>query len=244
MGPESLLAFRARLEALYATYHHRRYLDQDPVGLVWSYENLPDKEVAGLLSATFAFGRRTVARRKAAELLARLGPFPAQALCRLPRQKLKTLTLFHHRTWGPEALYALLMRLRHLYRKKDTLASYVRDASCGMQVAMRLWEKVFFAAGVGHLMGNPVESPAKRLHLFLRWLVRQDEIDPGGWDFLHPAVLYPPLDVHVSRWAYQEGIVASPTPSRRNLFHLRTFWSQLSPQDPLRYDFAIVNSFA
>lgn len=214
------------------------------MGLLWSYESLPDIEVAGLVAATFAFGRRTVARRKAAELLSRLGPSPAHAMCSLPIQRLKVITSFHHRTWGPEALYAFLVRLRQLYQKKDTLSSYVGHVSCGMQAAMRIWEEVFFSAGLGRLMGNPACSAAKRIHLFLRWLVRRDKIDPGGWDFLEPKALFPPLDVHVSRWAYREGIVARPTPSRANLFHLRDFWLQISPQDPLRYDFAIVNSFA
>jgi uncharacterized protein (TIGR02757 family) len=91
-----------------------------------------------------------------------------------------------------------------------------------------------------HLLPDVARGGAcKRLHLMLRWLVRQDAVDPGGWTHLDPARLVVPLDVHMHRLALAMGATRRRAADRRTALEVTHAFATLAPQDPVRYDFCL-----
>jgi uncharacterized protein (TIGR02757 family) len=96
-----------------------------------------------------------------------------------------------------------------------------------------------------HLGDLRAGSASKRLWLWLRWMIRKDAIDPGPWaDAFSAAQLHIPLDVHLLAWARQTGIVGDSAPSWRAVVQLTEAFREITPNDPLRYDFALLTASA
>ena len=93
---------------------------------------------------------------------------------------------------------------------------------------------------IGHLLSDPARgSTCKRLHLYLRWMVRTDAVDPGGWTAVRPAQLLVPVDVHMHRIGRALGFTRRAQPSGRATEDITAAFRRLSPDDPVRYDFAL-----
>lgn len=239
----SLHELKASLETLYRTYHRPEYRTYDPVSLPWRYTALEDQELAGLWAALFAWGRREVAIRKATQLLETLTPSPAEAL----RAGMPLAIGWRHRTWSPVDMVALWGALRQLYRREGNLVGFFWRRRGDWVAAIIAFQEAILSQApqlVRHIGYIPRGSAAKRLQLWLRWMVRRDCIDPGPWEGFSPAMLYLPVDIHVLRWAQQWGLCAQQAPTWKTVLRLTEVFQQLSPADPLRYDFALVTAAA
>jgi uncharacterized protein (TIGR02757 family) len=82
-------------------------------------------------------------------------------------------------------------------------------------------------------------SACKRLNLFLRWLVRRDEVDPGGWDNVSPSLLVVPLDVHMHRISLQLGLTTRKQADLKAACQVTQAFRALQPDDPARFDFSL-----
>lgn len=220
----ALYQLRATLEALYASYHRVEYRLYDPVLLPWRYDTLEDQELAGLWAALFAWGQRAVAIRKAEQLLESLSPSPFQAL----RSGVPLAVSWAHRTWCPADMRALWQALRQLYAREGNLAGFFwrrREDWLGAVIAFQ--EALLAQAPrlLRHIGYIPRGSAAKRLQLWLRWMVRRDVIDPGPWEGFSSAVLFLPVDTHVLRWARQNQLCPYKTPSWKAVEELTAFFS-------------------
>jgi uncharacterized protein (TIGR02757 family) len=96
------------------------------------------------------------------------------------------------------------------------------------------------AAGCGHLLPDPGKGSAcKRLHLFLRWMVRRDAVDPGGWEPSLAGKLLVPLDVHMHRICLALGATRRKSADLRAAVEATRAFRRIRPDDPARYDFAL-----
>lgn len=92
----------------------------------------------------------------------------------------------------------------------------------------------------GHLIAIPCRGSAcKRLHLFLRWMIRKDRVDPGGWEDIHPAGLIVPLDVHMHRICVNLGMTERKQPNLKTALEVTAAFKTVAPNDPVRYDFVL-----
>ena len=92
----------------------------------------------------------------------------------------------------------------------------------------------------GHLIASPDKGSAcKRLNLFLRWMIRSDDVDPGGWDVLTPSKLIIPLDTHMYRTCRQQGFTCRKQANMKTALEVTAAFSRLVPEDPVRYDFVL-----
>lgn len=239
MGRVSLSVLKAELETLYHRYHHPEYRKHDPVETLWRYANPRDQELAGLWAALFAWGRREVALRKVQSLLDTFADSPFYAL-----RAGATLDLdWRHRTWSPQDMYLLWERLKALYKAEGSLADFFWRRRANWIGAIAEFQAYLGAPPLHRHIGNLQRgSASKRLLLWLRWMVRRDCIDPGPWEGFSPVLLYVPIDVHVLAWARRYGLLRLRTPSWRSVVELTEIFRQLEPEDPLRYDFAIVTA--
>jgi len=211
------------------------------------YSHAEDREIVGLLAAAVAFGRVTHILQSLENLLERMGPRPAVWLReRRVKGMVSDLEGWRHR-WatGTEAAN-LLLAVRGVLREWGTLGRAWcalrqpsdRDAHDTLIHWVACLERCGLAADNSLVPRPNRPSAAKRLHLYLRWMVRKDAIDPGGWGEL-PARLLVPLDVHMHRMARLLGATNRSVADLRAAREVTEWFRQVDPQDPVRFDFAL-----
>lgn len=239
---------RSALERLYRKYTRRSFVHPDPLEFLYCYDDVPDREVAGMVAASLAYGRVARIVKSVGDVLAVLGPAPARALLETPAEALsRRLCGFVHRFATGEGVCAMLAGLRQVLVRHGTLQECflrhrksaedtVLPALTGMVEEIRQGAQ----GDPGHLLPMPArKSACKRLHLFLRWMVRKDAVDPGGWERVLPASLIVPLDVHMHRVGGLLGFTSRKAGDLKTALEVTEGFRRLSPQDPVRYDFAL-----
>jgi uncharacterized protein (TIGR02757 family) len=250
-APLSLRAGTPRAESIvleaYRRYHDPRYIHPDPLELVLEYPDPADREVVALVAASFALGRVRSILDICRSVLSRL-PRPAQTLRAATLEELRErFDGFVYRFFGREEiahfLYAVGEALRRHGSLEDAFLSHhargedtVLPALAGLSA-----ELSGYASGVHGLLFARVErgSAAKRWHLFLRWLVRRDAVDPGGWDRVAPALLVVPMDTHMHRICVELGIITRKSADGKAALAATEFFRRLDPADPARFDFSL-----
>lgn len=258
------LRYRTCFDALYETYASPRYLDPDPVLFLHRYDTPEDVEVAGLLAACFAYGKVRQIQRSVGILLEILGPEPSKKLIGMSEEELVPSSFpLRHRFTDPEETVALLRAIRLGLRRYGGLEALFRE---GMNVPMEEGRKLlrancsvralrgitFFVRMLTQLGAVPMErtrssllaspekgSACKRLFLFLKWMVRRDAIDPGGWTCLHPSELVLPLDTHMFALCSILGFCKRRHPDLGAALEATQAFREINPEDPLRYDFVL-----
>jgi len=235
-------------EDLYATYNRRPFVHPDPLEFLYHYEDLRDREIVALVASSLAYGKVEQILKSVSAILLKMGTSPFDFVCSSPFRKIHTaFENFKHR-FTPGTDISLL-----LWSAKSMIREYGSLHRCFMAGYQDHHETILPALSsfVGLLHGDRsccwsgfLPSPArgsacKRLNLFLRWMVRKDEVDPGGWVGIPPSKLVVPLDTHMHRISLMLGF------TKRKQAHLRTAeeitqaFKSLSPEDPVRYDFVL-----
>lgn len=238
---------RFDLDSLYSRYARPEFIHPDPLEFVPREGPLLERELVGLLASSLAYGRVGQILRSVGEVLSRL-PAVGELLPGLSRSELDDrLTGFKHRfTTGPE-LAALLWGARALLEERGSLhAAFAKGVRTGDATVLPALERFVRdlreCGGLPrcHLLPSPADGSAcKRLHLYIRWMVRADAVDPGGWDSVSPALLVVPLDTHMHRIALRLGLTRRRTADRRTALEVTEGFRRLRPTDPVRYDFAL-----
>ncbi len=267
MAPRSRTELHVLLDDIRARADLRARRESDPVGFVHRYRTTLDRELVALLAASVAFGNVKAIRAKLAELLERIGPSPSRAADD-PETLFARLETFRHRVYQGEDLARLLVGARRVQRRAGTLGkAFARELANadarGLEPHLALREAlgVFCDAirgegglprageedasgrrGPRHLLADArAGSGAKRLHLFLRWMVRPaDGIDLGLWAEDVPAArLLMPVDVHIHKLARNVGLTRRKDVSFRTAVEITTALAAFDASDPTRYDFSL-----
>ena len=240
---------REKLERLYERYNRREYVHPDPLEFLYQYKDVRDREIAGLIAASLAYG--TVARIlvSVSRVLAVMGTSPYAYLCATPPKTMAVhFSPFVHRFAKSVHLCALLSGIQQVLSEYGSIHQCF-CAACQASDETVLPALTFLAGkinashgdcGPGHLMPCPEKGSAcKRLNLYMRWMVRRDAVDPGGWDDISPAKLIVPLDVHMFRIAREIGLTNRRQANMATALRVTQGFCQWSPDDPVRYDFAL-----
>ena len=235
---------RTRLDRIHRRYHRPQYLRPDPLQFVHDYSDPADREVVALIAAGLAFGRVATILANVERVLVALGPRPAEVLragnLAATHRRLRD---FRHRWCDAAQMRALLEGMGEVLRTEGSLRECFRAG------ARRRDEDV--RRGLAHLVdclapeGNCLlprpdgGSACKRLHMFMRWMVRRDEIDPGGWSGVSPARLLIPLDTHMFRIGQRLGLTRRKQPDLAAVLEITEGFRRLRPRDPVRYDFSL-----
>ena len=238
---------RRWLEALHAQQHDPGKLAPDPLQLVVPFAAPADREVVGLVAACLAYGNVTAMLPAIRRVLAVLGPAPAATLDGLTDADLHAaLAGFRYRVTTGERVAGLLAAVRRVRSTHGSLeaAMAARDDGgptivgglSGLVGTLRAASP----APLDHLLPDPAGGSAcKRPALWLRWLVRHDAIDPGGWTGTDPARLLMPIDTHVFQTARRRRWTRRRTVNLATAMEITARLRELEPADPLRWDFAI-----
>ncbi len=248
---------RSALEQLVAEFQKATHVD-DPVRLLGRYGDPADREIAAFVAAGLAFGRVRSVINSVEAMLQVMGPRPTRFVRAFsPQAHARRLEPLVHRWTRGEDLVALVLVLQQMLRSAGSLEGFfaeglapgapdVTDAlesfvsrACAIDVSAAYGARVP-RPGVAYFFPRPgAGSACKRLNLFLRWMVRRDEIDPGGWTAVSPAQLIVPLDVHVIRVGQCLRLTRYRSPGWRMAADITASLRRLDPTDPVRYDFAL-----
>ncbi|MBN2587320.1 MAG: TIGR02757 family protein [Candidatus Fermentibacteraceae bacterium] len=237
---------RECLEGIYTAYNRRELIHPDPLEFLWRYEDTADREIAGLVASGLAYGRVAQILASTEKVLSRLGPFPSRTLRGLEKNGLAaSLEGFRHRFTTSGEMMSILASASSIQSERglmgNLLAEFVRgrpyhealDAFAG---------RILAGAGLPKcsLLPRPgLGSACKRLHLFMRWMVRSDDVDPGGWDFISPSLLMVPVDVHMFRLSRALGLTRRNAADHRTAVEVTEGFRRINPDDPVKYDFAL-----
>lgn len=239
--------YQHELEQLYRHCNRAELAEGDPVAFCRRFEDPADREVVALVSAGLAYGRVAQIMRSIERLLAVMGPAPARAVVdRSAGQWRKALGDWKHRFATAEEMADLLAAAGGALRRSGSMEAYfcahAGDEPCSAAAGLAGLVDALrgFGAPVGHLLPHPGRGSAcKRLHLMLRWLVRCDDVDPGGWSAAGPRCLIVPMDVHMHRISKTLGATRRSSPDARSAREVTEAFARLCPDDPVRYDFAL-----
>lgn len=234
------------LEALYRKYNRRRYVEPDPLQFLYEYPGLEDREIVALVASSLAYGRVAQILKSVSGVLDVLGPSPFEFVMNTPVGSLKrALSGFRHRFTTGEDVAAMLHSARCLIKRHGSLmaffASGLKPRDTSVLQALTRFAAAFESPGgkACFLVPRPERGSAcKRWNLFLRWMVRKDDVDPGGWD-LPPSLLIVPLDTHMYRICTRLGATCRKQADMRAALEITRSFSRIISEDPVRYDFAL-----
>lgn len=232
------------LETLYARYNVRGLVEPDPLQFLYSYDDPADREIAGLVASGLAYGRVGQITKSVGRVLEILGPAPSAFLSGTSLPRLAALLGdFRHRFTTGEETAAFLSAVSSLQAEGGgSLQCMFSGAGSAVEAMESFAREVLSRTPFERCTLLPVPScgsACKRLNLFLRWMVRRDEVDPGGWTCLSPSDLLVPLDVHMHRAGMALGLTSREQGDMRTVLEITEGFRELRPDDPVRYDFAM-----
>jgi len=229
-------------------YNHPRFVTSDPVAIPHQYDRKEDIEIAGFLAATIAWGNRKMIVQNGFKLMELMGNSPFDFVMNHREEQLERLDGFVHRTFNQTDLRYFIRALNHLYASKGGLEKVfaVSVTETSTQPAISHFKSEFFslphpAHTLKHVSDPAHGSAAKRLNMFLRWMVRQDNcgVDFGIWKSISPHQLSCPLDLHSGNVARKMGLLTRNQNDAKALAELDANLRQMDPKDPVKYDFAL-----
>jgi uncharacterized protein (TIGR02757 family) len=237
-----------RLEELYHSYNRREYISPDPIQFLHCYDDPRDREVAGIVASSLAYGRVAQIVKSVSRVLDVMGKHPMHFLTESTPETLSTAFMgFVHRFTTERELVLTLGGMGDLVRCYGSLEAVFMDGYRTEEATVfgaleRFAEKINrpFDGGYNSLIPyHTGKSAMKRLNLYLRWMVRLDEVDPGGWVGISPSRLVAPLDTHLFRIGTGLGFTERLSADRTTALEITGGFSRVNRDDPVKYDFAL-----
>ena len=231
------------LEDTYRVYNHKDFIHPDPLEFLYRYKDPLDTEIVALISSSLAYGRVSQILKsidKVLDPIKELGLSPRSFIENNSKLEFKKIySSFKHRFTTCEDLVAMLLSIKKMIEKYGSLGSgflsYYDDSNYLEGVSRFCKEfgiiKSFFP--------DPGQSTCKRLHLFLRWMIRSDEVDPGIWKGVPTKNLYVPVDTHMLKIYSILSKDTKASSSVQTAKKIRDFFAVWSPCDPVKYDFSL-----
>lgn len=242
------IELKSFLDEKVALYNNPKFIDSDPIQIPHLYSLKEDIEIAGFLSATIAWGNRKMIINNAKKMMALMGNSPYDFVMSHNEDQLESLNNFVHRTFNGQDFAQFVKSLQNIYKNHDGLealfAKNIQDNST--QKSISEFKKIFFE---GHHLqrtekhvSDPMNgSAAKRINMFLRWMVRDDQkgVDFGLWKTISPSTLSCPLDVHSGNIARKLQLLSRKQNDAKALDELDKNLRFFDSKDPSKYDFAL-----
>jgi uncharacterized protein (TIGR02757 family) len=238
---------KCELDKLYHQYNRRRYVHPDPLEFLYSYKAIRDREIAGLIASALAYGRVAQILKSVAQVLGPMAPSPYLFLLNADHNCIyNEFKGFRHRFATGSHLAALLIGIKNTIDRFGSLyhcfLSGFSEEEDTFVRAMGLFshQLVDPENTPGHLVALPEKGSAcKRMNLFLRWMVRKDRVDPGGWKNLPPSKLLLPIDTHMHKIGLALQFTKRKQANMATALEITQAFKRMAPDDPVKYDFVL-----
>lgn len=229
-------------------YNNQDFIDTDPVQIPHLYTSKEDIEISAFLAATIAWGNRKMIIKNAKKMMDLMGNSPYDFVLNHNDSHIEKLDSFVHRTFNGQDFNCFIKNLKHIYTQhhgmEHLFAKHIAENRTAPAISN--FKKVFFEADNltrthKHISDPEKGSAAKRINMFLRWMVRQDQkgVDLGIWKSIPTAALSCPLDVHSGNVARKLNLLTRKQNDGKALLELDNNLRKMDPIDPVKYDFAL-----
>ncbi|MBQ7170438.1 MAG: TIGR02757 family protein [Synergistaceae bacterium] len=237
---------KAFLDGLYYVYQRRELINPDPLHFLYQYHDVRDLEIAGLVASSLAYGRVAQIMKSVDRVLSCLTDEPHKFLLTNDNADVVPSD-FKHRFTTAEDMNTLLRNVAEVLREYGSLEEFLReclkvsdgDIFSGLDGFSERLSRGRKPGSFPLVTAPEDRSACKRLFLFLKWLVRSDEVDPGGWKVLRPSDLIVPTDTHMHKIAMKLGFTRRKNADLRCAIEITEGFREICPEDPARYDFVL-----
>lgn len=244
--PENIQSF---LEQKVLSFNHSTFIETDPIQVPALFTTKENIEIAGFLAATLAWGQRPTIIRNSLKLISLMNNNPIEFLLRTPEEEWDVFQSFKHRTFnGSDCLY-FLKSLKNIYLNHGGLEQVFTQGFRNEKTifgSLVYFRKVFFELEHEHRTEKHISNvekgaAAKRLNMYLRWMVRSDKagVDFGLWNQISASTLMLPLDVHTGNVARKLGLLTRTQNDWRAVEEITAKLREFDTEDPIKYDFAL-----
>jgi len=246
------MGLKEELEKLYIAYNNRKYVHPDPLEFLYNYEDRKDREVVGLIASSLAYGRGSQILRSVSLVLDKMGPSPYLFIMESsPRTFFECFKNFKHRFTTGDELSRLLAGIKEALKEYGSLNNCFLDkkvlkdklggetiipAILSFAEKLNVFSKEKCNSLIPSCSGN---SAFKRLNLYLRWMVRSDNVDPGGWIDIPASGLIIPLDTHIYRISSKLGFTERKQANIKTAIEITGALKKFDRDDPVKYDFPL-----
>ena len=247
MGKNILkINFKKKLEIIYSKYNQRKYVDPDPLLFLYDYHEKKNREIAGFIAACLAYGRVEQIMKAVCHVLGKLEPCPFDYLmARTKKDIAKDFKGFQYRFAKDVHLINLLWGIREVITRFESLEScfykgWTPEDETILPGLIFFSQQIDKSKKAGHLLADPLKKSAcKRSILYLRWMVRKDLVDPGGWDKISPSQLIVPLDTHMHKVGIMLGFTKRKSSDMKTALEITKGFKKFKKNDPVKYDFCL-----
>ena len=248
MKTSSLKAF---LDIQVEKYNQISFIEDDPICIPHQFTLKQDIEIMGLFASVFAWGQRKTIINKCNELSNRMDNRPYDFILNHQDSDLKGLLGFKHRTFTDTDLLYFVSFLNKWYKDNESLefafSKHLNPKDKNIEKALTGFRLLFESNDeaprrtLKHVSSPSQNSACKRLCMYLRWMVRDDDskVDFGIWKTIKPSQLICPLDLHVQRTAIKFGLLQREQSDWKAALELTDNLKQFDKKDPVKYDFAL-----
>ena len=235
------------LDEKVTTYNNPDFIESDPIQIPHQFSLKEDIEIAGFLAATIAWGNRKMIIKNSLRMVELLGNSPYDFVMNHTNDDLTNFNGFVHRTFNADDFRFFIKSLKNIYENHNGLEAILSTQNKdNYQLAIHNFKQIFFEIQhqqrtLKHVSDPLKGSASKRINMFLRWMVRNDNtgVDLGIWKTHKPAHLHCPLDVHSGNVARKLGILTRKQNDWKALTELDITLRSFDKNDPVKYDFAL-----
>jgi uncharacterized protein (TIGR02757 family) len=227
-------------------YNRYSFIETDPISIPHRFTKKEDIEIAAFLTATIAWGQRFTLIKNANYLLDNMDNTPFDFITSFTKKDLKPFETFVHRTFNHVDCIFFLNAMQRLYKEFGSLEAAFQTEGSEVKNGIIAFRSRFLGNNAPQRTSRHVADPsagsaAKRINMFLRWMVRKDErkIDFGIWNVFNSSQLYCPLDVHSGGVALKLGILDRKQDDWKAVEELTANLRIFDAVDPVKYDYAL-----
>jgi uncharacterized protein (TIGR02757 family) len=229
-------------------YNRPEFIEPDPVHIPHRYTRKEDIEISGFLTASIAWGQRPIILSSARHMMALMEDSPYEFILHHNENDLKSIEGVIHRTFNASDFSYFIRALKLIYLNHNGLEEIFNhyQTTDSLQPAIHQFRSLFFELPHDQRITKHISDPlkgsaAKKMNMFLRWMVRKDDrgVDFGIWNSISPSILSCPLDVHSGNVARKLGFLTRKQNDSLAVYEVDTMLRKLDKEDPVRYDFAL-----
>lgn len=237
------------LDEKYKEYNTKSFIETDPIQIPHSFSQKENIEISGFLASTIAWGQRKTIINNSKKMIALMENNPIDFLLNSSEKEIEKITNFVHRTFNHIDFQFFLKSLKNIYKNYGSLENVFSEGfnkKQSVKEAIRYFRDVFFSIPYPertsrHIANVEKNSAAKRINLFLMWMIRKDKngVHFGIWNKIPTSSLMLPIDVHSGNTARALGLLSRKQNDWKAVEEVTENLRKFDKNDPVKYDFAL-----
>ncbi len=237
------------LNLKYNQFNNKEFINSDPIQIPHKFSQKENIELAAFLTSIIAWGNRKMIINNANKMMALLDNNPIDFIKNATAKDIDNLTNFKHRTFNEIDFRFFISSLQNIYKNHGGLENVFANGyntNLTVKNAIIHFREIFFSIPfpertTKHIANVQKNSAAKRINMFLMWLVRNDNMGVhfGIWKKIPASALMLPIDVHTGNSARNLGLTTRKQNDWKTVEEVTNKLRKLDQNDPIKYDFAL-----